>query len=226
MSTNKLIYIGDPMCSWCYGFSPEISRVKNLMSEDVDFELVMGGLRPGGTETMENLKDFLKSHWVEISEITGQEFKYEILEQTEFVYDTEPACRAVVVAREMEGVDKAFTFFKKVQQSFYAENENTGSLNTYLKIAKDLEMDLADFEKRFNSEEAMTATKNDFGYSGSMGINSFPTLVFQKGEEYHLISRGFAKSDEILAAIARISRLVLPFANRFFNKRTLASVIL
>jgi len=25
---STLIYISDPMCSWCYGFAPEISEIK------------------------------------------------------------------------------------------------------------------------------------------------------------------------------------------------------
>ena len=41
-----LIYFGDPMCSWCYGFSDELNDALNLLSDQVDFELVMGGLRP------------------------------------------------------------------------------------------------------------------------------------------------------------------------------------
>lgn len=203
MAANKLIYIGDPMCSWCYGFSPEISSVKEALPEGLGFELVMGGLRPNGTQTMLELKDFLKSHWMEIEEKTKQPFKYDILEQADFVYDTEPACRAVVVVKEM-APSMAFNFFKEVQKTFYLENEHTSSLNTYLKIAKDLDIDLEDFESRFNSESAKIATRRDFEYSGSLGINSFPTLIVKKGEEYHLVSRGYTKSDAILTAIDQI----------------------
>lgn len=200
---NKLIYFGDPMCSWCYGFSPEMTKVKDALPEGVDFELRMGGLRPGGTETMADLKDFLKSHWVEIAEITGQPFKYEILEQSKFVYDTEPSCRAVVIAKEM-APEKSFTFFKEVQKMFYAKNEDTKSVNTYLKIVEKLKMDSDDFESRFKSTEAKAATQRDFEYSGSLGVNSFPTLVLKKGEQYHLLSQGYAKSEAILKAINQI----------------------
>jgi len=44
---KSIIYIGDPMCSWCYGFGPEISKIKAEFPE-VDFQIVMGGLRPYG----------------------------------------------------------------------------------------------------------------------------------------------------------------------------------
>ena len=37
-----LIYIGDPMCSWCYGFGHEIEDVITELGENVQLEMVMG----------------------------------------------------------------------------------------------------------------------------------------------------------------------------------------
>lgn len=34
-----IIYIGDPLCSWCYAFAPEISEVKEALA-NYDFKLV------------------------------------------------------------------------------------------------------------------------------------------------------------------------------------------
>ena len=48
----NLIYIADPMCSWCYGFA---KTVDELLADPGDaaplqLALVMGGLRPFTTE--------------------------------------------------------------------------------------------------------------------------------------------------------------------------------
>ena len=29
---DTLIYIGDPMCSWCYGFAPEMDKILEAFS--------------------------------------------------------------------------------------------------------------------------------------------------------------------------------------------------
>jgi len=123
-SKPKLIYFGDPMCSWCYGFSPEMEKAIDSLSSEVDFQMVMGGLRPYNTETMKDLGDFLQHHWEEVGSRSGQSFSYEILKDTSFVYDTEPACRAVVLMRELKP-EKEFEFFHKVQNAFYFKNKNT-----------------------------------------------------------------------------------------------------
>jgi putative protein-disulfide isomerase len=30
---TQLIYVADPMCSWCYGFGPELQALLELMPE-------------------------------------------------------------------------------------------------------------------------------------------------------------------------------------------------
>jgi putative protein-disulfide isomerase len=41
----RLLYFADPLCSWCYGFGPELARLLAAHA-DATLELVMGGLRP------------------------------------------------------------------------------------------------------------------------------------------------------------------------------------
>ena len=203
--TNEttLIYVGDPMCSWCYGFGPELSKVKAAMPDDVQFQMVMGGLRPNGTQTMSELNDFLRSHWEEIHERTGQPFSYDILDQKDFVYDTEPACRAVVTAGQI-APDKAYAFFEATQSAFYAKNKSTADINTYLGIAKELEIDESAFKSMFNSADATAATNQDFELAGQMGVRSFPTLILKKGEEYFLLAQGYQTSDVLIRGMNQL----------------------
>ena len=52
---NKIIYFGDPLCSWCYGFAGEVTKVAEHYKNKLVFELVMGGLRPFGTEKISEI---------------------------------------------------------------------------------------------------------------------------------------------------------------------------
>ena len=94
-----LIYIADPMCSWCYGFGPELVTLLNGLP-DVPLEIVVGGLRANNTKLMdEELKTTLLSHWRHVEEASGLPFSDKVLSDAGFIYNTEPACRAVVAAR-------------------------------------------------------------------------------------------------------------------------------
>ena len=44
-----LHYVGDPMCSWCWGMSPVMAETARwCRAEGLGFRIVMGGLRAGG----------------------------------------------------------------------------------------------------------------------------------------------------------------------------------
>lgn len=195
-----LIYFGDPMCSWCYGFSPEFSETVDALKSDVEVEYIMGGLRPYGKQTMSELGDFLHHHWEEVGERSGQKFNYGILENKEFTYDTEPACRAVVTMRALKP-EKEFEFFKAVQLAFYYENKNTNDLGIYPEIAAQFGVDKKTFSDKFNSEEMKNKVRNDFTRSGEMGVRGFPTVALKKGEEYFLITNGYDTSENLVKKI-------------------------
>jgi len=193
--TDTIIYIGDPMCSWCYGFAPELDKVKTAFPE-MEFKLVMGGLRPYGKETMGGLHDFLKEHWEEIGKRTGQPFKYDILEDSNFIYDTEPSARAVVVARALNP-EKELTFFKAVQTAFYSLNQDTHNVKTYSAIAEELGMDKTDFEAKFQSDQFKELVKADYQLSAQLGIRGFPSMVLKKEGQYYLLSNGYLKAENL-----------------------------
>ena len=200
---TELIYVGDPMCSWCYGISEELNKVVEQTKGEMEFQMVMGGLRPFNTQTMPELKDFLTEHWKHVSEASGQKFNYEILDNSDIVYDTEPPSRAVVIIRELLP-EKEFEFFQKVQIAFYQDNVNTNEVKTYLDLIKDWNIDSEVFEKKFNSEEAKMKVKSDFSMASGMGVNSFPSLVLKHKDQYYLVLNGFAKSEDIMKEINNV----------------------
>ena len=192
---NSVIYVGDTMCSWCYGFAPEMDKFIKLHPE-LKVRLVQGGLRPQNTEKIYGMQDFLRSHWQEIEKRTNQPFSYEILTNTTFVYDTEPASRAVVVARMIDET-KEWAFFKKVQTAFYKENKDTSKLATYIEIAKELGLDREKFTQLFDTEEAKYATKSDFQLASEMGVKGFPSLVVKVGKEFFMIANGYREVKDL-----------------------------
>lgn len=202
---SKLIYVGDPMCSWCYGFAPELLEVKKELPEGMDFEVVTGGLRPYGTETMGELKSFLTHHWEEVHKRSGQEFNYGILDSSELLYDTEPSCRAVITMRNL-APEKEFEYFKLIQKGFYKNNLNPGSTVTYARQAEAMGVDRKEFAELFESEEMKNKTKADFQRSRRLGVNSFPSVLVQYNGEYHLIGQGYAKASALLKRIDKITK--------------------
>ncbi|CAL60780.1 putative protein-disulfide isomerase [Herminiimonas arsenicoxydans] len=207
---TKLIYIADPMCSWCYGFGPELTTLLNGIP-DTPLEIVLGGLRAYNPDLMdEKLKASLLAHWEKVEEASGLPFSEDALSHPNFIYDTEPACRAVVAARLL-APHKALDVFHAIQHGFYAEGLDTTKGDVLAKISVDvlnkagIDIELKDFLAAWSSEDTITATNNDFLQTQRWGVTGFPTLVFENAGELHLVTSGFIRTE---ALVARLQALV------------------
>src|SRR3546814_9790859 len=113
----RLLYVMDPMCSWCWGCAPVAQALGGEgQAAGVELHLVVGGLRTGSGSALEpTTRRYILEHWQAVTQATGQTFKLEGALPDGFVYDTEPACRAVVTARGL-APELAWKLLKLIQQ--------------------------------------------------------------------------------------------------------------
>jgi putative protein-disulfide isomerase len=199
----KLIYVGDPMCSWCYGISEELSLLWES-TPNLEKEIVLGGLRPGGgDEWNKEFTSFLRHHWEDVAQASGAEFSYALLEKNDFLYDTEPSCRAVVIARGMDS-SIALNFFKDVQKKFYYHNEDPKEVDFYQSLCKKYKLDYSTFKAQFTKSSAKEQSTKDFLRARQLGVNSFPTILVEKDGKTQVIARGYAKASDMKRSIDQI----------------------
>lgn len=204
--TGKLIYFGDPMCSWCWGIANSLSELKNKFKDSLSFELVMGGLRPGGGDPWnDEMKAFLKEHWGHVNDASGQEFNYGIFNKSHFNYDTEPPSRAVVLVRSMFP-NLEFDFFKSIQHRFYVKNEDPGEESFYEPLCDKYSIPFDDFMAKFTSVEFVEKTNQDFMKSRQYGIRGFPSVVFQSERATEMVTNGFATYDQMRTRVLALLR--------------------
>lgn len=190
-SEKEIIYIGDPMCSWCYGFSPTIQKLHDKHRGDVAWTMVLGGLRVGDEHVVDQARlDFLREHWVEIGERTGQKFSLDILKETGWIYNTEWACRAVVVMRKLKP-EIVFAYFGKVQENFYAKNLDPSEPEHYADTAAEFGVDSREFLKLYKSDEIIQETLNDFVWAQRVGVTGFPTVLVREGDKIGALTLGY-----------------------------------
>ena len=200
----KLIYVGDPMCSWCYGISEELSKTVDHYGDQMELEIIMGGLRAGGGEEWNSsFKEFLRHHWEEVGMKSGQPFKFDLLDRSEFDYDTEPACRAVVAVGEIDKT-KMLLFFKAVQKGFYVDNNDPKEVEFYRPICMSMDIDFEIFSLKFESEEMKLETIKHFQRSTELGARSFPTLFIEYKGERQAVAIGYSTFEKMKGRIDAI----------------------
>lgn len=201
MRAPILWYFADPMCSWCWGFSPVIEAVREAYGDRMKIALVLGGLRPGETAPMTPAaREDILHHWHAVHDRTGQPFHFEDALPAGFVYDTEPASRAVVA---VGGIDPTLIFplFKAIQTAFYAEGRDVTQPAVLAELAAGLGVDIDTFMRAFDCETARANTQAHFKHARQAGVRGFPTLIVQQDAHLHQVCNGCMPLDSVRTAI-------------------------
>lgn len=194
---TEIIYIGDPMCSWCWGISPALIQLRNHFSKNMAFRIVVGGLRPGGGDPWNNqMKGFLKHHWEEVNKKSGQPFGYDLFDLKTFNYNTEPACRAIIAARPFVKYQE-MEFFESIQQKFYVHSQDPNTVDFYESICEQFNVDYAAFKMRFESDEVRMETIEEFNLNRQWGVTGFPAVILNHNNRLISIVRGFSTFPEM-----------------------------
>ncbi|KFA87558.1 DsbA family protein [Archangium violaceum] len=210
---GEVLYVGDPMCSWCWGASPGLRQLEAAANRrGLPFRVLVGGLRPGGGDAWtERFRGFLRHHWEEIAARTGQPFSTRFLDRAAFNYDTEPACRAFLIMRGMLAetsgpATRAYEVFAAIQQKFYAEGQDPTVASFYENICAARSLDFGVFLERFSQAAAKRATANEFQEVRALGVSGFPTVLFRGGAGLAVLASGFATGTHLVEALVRATK--------------------
>ncbi|HEY9189580.1 MAG TPA: DsbA family protein [Sulfurovum sp.] len=195
---KELIFVLDPMCSWCWGFAPVIEALRTALNGRYSFSLVMGGLRTKGEMPWdETSREYLRGHWKQVSQRTGQPFSDRLFEKEHFDYDTYPPCKAVIAVRELSGTDEAFAYLHTIQEAFYTRAEDITNLDVLCDLLRTVELDRTSFKTFYQSDRAQILMEHDFAKARSMGANAFPSVVVIDEEGHMVCQKGYRSLQEM-----------------------------
>jgi len=202
----NLVYFADPMCTWCYGFGPQLTLLieQETGVHPVHLDLLTGGLRAFHEPVIDaDSIGALLEEWQTVQEATGLPFNDTALRSAGFVYDTEPACRAVVAVRHIDA-PLALDYFHAVQRAFYGDGLNVTREDVLMETAAACGIDDAAFLEAFRSDAVREATRNDFALVQKIGVTGFPTLCVNIDSTLHLLSRGYSRAEMLQAGLVQL----------------------
>lgn len=200
---SRLIYIADPMCAWSYGFGPELAALLEGVP-GLPVDVVVGGLRPYSKTALNDAERAeLKAQWEKVAEETNLPFSFDILSRDNFIYDTEPACRAVVAARKLAPQASLYVFHE-IQRLFFSEGKDATQADVLAEVAcralaeQGYPVEKADFLATWSSDVAVKATNDDFMQTEKWELNGFPTLVLERDGVLDLVTAGYVAMPRLI----------------------------
>lgn len=198
MLKPRLLFVTDPLCSWCWAMLPEILSVRSQLSGWMDFELLMAGLQVGRRHPPKAADvKMLQDLWQNVAESTGQKFLGQMPADPDFIYHSEIACRAVEVMRLFEG-KSPWEFFEQLQQAFYLEARNINSVDELGKLAQPFGLHPAELGKMLQSEQVIENTRVAFDTAKKLGALALPVVLLDTGAGPKLVSGGYVTAEFLL----------------------------
>lgn len=207
--TKRVIYVHDPMCSWCWGFSETWQDLTERLPADLPVVRLLGGLAPDSDEPMSlSMQEMLRQAWQRIEQtIPGKKFNFDFWTKCVPRRSTYPACRAVIAAREQgEEFDQLMT--AQIQQAYYQQARNPSDNKTLIELAAEIGLDIDRFEEQLSAEATQQKLLGEISTAHSMGINGFPSVVVEDHNGLRRINTDYTDASAMLAQIQGSSEQV------------------
>lgn len=197
-----LIYVHDPMCSWCWGFEPTRQIIFEAVADRMQIRRMVGGLAPDSDEPMpESMRLMLQQTWQRIEQtIPGTRFNFAFWNESAPRRSTYPANRAVIAAREQgESFDQIMT--TRIQQAYYLEAKNPSDNSVLIELAADIGLDAERFANNLVSGSIQQQLLAEIESARAMGINSFPSLAVHRAGVLRHIGLSYTDPEAMLSQI-------------------------
>ncbi len=208
----KLIYIYDALCGWCYGFAPAMRDFYQNHKNDFEtIDVISGGMITGeGIGAIGEVAPYIKTAYKDVENRTGvqfgEKFLKDILEEGSAIFTSIPPSIALSIFKKEtqenpqlagEKNEKILHFAEDLQSLIYFDGIIPKDYSKYGELATKYGLDNTDFVEKMNNSDYEKLAQKDFQLSQDFGVNGFPTLIIQKGEEYYLFARGFVDLAEL-----------------------------
>jgi putative protein-disulfide isomerase len=203
----KLIYVYDPLCGWCYGFTPVIQHLQQQFGQEMEFEILSGGmLLNANRRSASAMYTYIQDAHKRVEETTGVAFGPAFLDgylQTDDMMDSEKPGIALTVFKEYQP-ENAISFAHDMQTVLNYDGKSLNDDETYTALVEKYQLPAQEFLAKMKEDEYRYATHEEFNMVQQWGITGFPAAILDNGEQLFLIARGFTPLERIQEAITEI----------------------
>jgi putative protein-disulfide isomerase len=200
----ELLYVHDPMCSWCWGYKPTFDRLVKQLPDEVKLVILMGGLAPDNDQPMPlEMQQNLKNIWVRIEQQLGTQFNYDFWTQCQPVRTTYSACRAVIAAGKQ---GKYLEMIEAIQHAYYLRAMEPHTQKTHLILAEELDLNVSQFHADLVSDGVDQEFAAQRHYCRQIGANSYPTLLVRDDNmQVHPVAFSYTDEHVTLNDLVRLN---------------------
>lgn len=206
---DQVVYVYDPMCGWCYGFSNVISQLQENYQSKIEFTVMSGGMMTGAREEpISVMRDYIKGAYKSVEKTTGvmfgEAYLNGILESKTYISSSVMPSVALTVFKSIGKQNQHINFAKAIQYAFYSKGKSLNEKETYRKLAEEFGIDGTLFLSKLIAIKYKNETLKEFDTVSKLGITGFPTVFVVKNGKGYLLSNGYVDYKTIAQNLERI----------------------
>jgi putative protein-disulfide isomerase len=206
-----LIYCYDAYCGWCYGFSPVIRKIEMEFRNQVQFEVLSGGmvitdppLHIGATAS------YILSAYPRVEKMTDVQFSDDYLwhlrnpEESDWYPDSTKPAIALCIFKEMFP-DLQVQFASGLQQAMFVEGRDLTDNEAYRNILEKYSIDPEAFFVKLNDPAYEEQAQYEFALCKQLKVSGFPTAFLQVSDtKFFLLTQGFTPYDNFKSTLEKV----------------------
>ena len=200
-----LVYAFDPLSAWCYAYRPEILEIRSILQHALPLRIVCGGMITDARERP--IREDQERIELEMGEVLrrsgigfGKSFVQSLLREGSWVRRSEPACRAVLIAQELDG-DRALDFANRLSHATFWAGLRSDQPETISLAATSTGYDGEKLLALWRTPEAAERTRLAFAEARRRGVDAFPSLFLAEGDVWRPVCTGYVRAREAIPKI-------------------------
>src|ERR1017187_2277602 len=199
-----LIYCFDAYCGWCYGFSEVIKKVLSSYRNQLDFEVLSGGMiLPEEPVAIGATAKYIEQGYKRVEELTGAKFGEDYLwhikhpDQSDWFPNSEKPAIALCVFKEYFP-EQQVSFAADMQYALHFEGRDLTDDEAYRLLLEKYNIDAEDFYEKLHDEVNKEQAYYEFALCRQLNVTGFPAVFIQTGEtKFYHIAQGYTSFESL-----------------------------
>ena len=211
-----LIYCYDAYCGWCYGFSSVIKRIADEYKEQLQFDVLSGGMiLPQEPRHFAPMAKYIQTAYQRVEELTGIKFGEDFLwhinhpDQSDWYLNSEKPAIALCIFKEYFP-DQQVNFASDLQYALHYEGRDLTDNEAYRLILEKYNLPPEEFYEKLDDEEYKEKAHYEFALCRQLQVTGFPAVLLQTSEsKFYLLARGYTDYETLCQRIDNILKEVV-----------------
>ncbi|MCP9750937.1 DsbA family protein [Ferruginibacter sp. HRS2-29] len=211
MEKPVLLYCYDAYCGWCYGFSPVIKKIAEEFKEELETEVLSGGMiLPEKPVHIKVTAGYILNAYKNVEELTGITFGEDYLwhirnpEESDWYPNSEKPAIAMCIFKEYYP-ERAVEFASDLQYALHFEGRDLTDDEAYRHLLEKYSIQEETFYEKLKSDQYKEMAYYEFSLMKQLQVNGYPTVLIQTDDlKFTMVARGFTDHETLKERISLV----------------------